>query len=1117
MFLLRIALLALLTISYLASGQMGSYYPTEQLYGTSQSSAYSQTDEGLTPASGYYMQRNIQTYQISLNEFSVSIPNLLVDSGMTRSDGTFGSYTNVGSSGGTDSRAFLGFDISSIPKEATIRSAALEFDGCNIVGNPFSSLGCLNIYPAAYRQLGSQSYSSTATSYLYAKVCSSDQLNSQLSSPDLTRALQTSLGQEKFQLYLQFDRETASQKLSQSSVVTRYVDDVRSSSSSLNLPVSSISRSYISDSSDDFLSGLGVDPQTMQDMGFDRAFLQSESQNGEKGLNSRYILLTPGLNLSKLGITKEMLQKASDPGRVSVLTNYMYEKASVEGVRYENKEMDVTANPDDYLGRIPVAGAGDSPQLCEILGKVWDPIGQRCCRGCCLDDDDDGICNCPSGETYDEATSSCKASSSPTGCPEGYCSDSDRDGVCDSSNNVIGVSHIGWASRDTTADTQLKGRHAEYGRSVEDATGVFSIDKFTQLWGDPSCCQDFNNDGLCDGQTFPSGESPAGRSIGSSNIIKIGFVRLKITYSLPAPNVIQPGPIPGGNTYPGVIPGVLPGVIPGVKPDLGEGHFELPEPSSLIDASSVGWGEVPSNQVLVEIDGTLSFEEANNVAQELANALGGQVVGKLQYTNLFQIETQSQSLDELIRDISNSRNYHSVALAFPNQQVYRESPLDDSIYRGENGRSYEIIGVRDAWDRIHDSNVSLSRVQVGVTDDGLYEGYGEFHRVNINTSIKLYEGAPPSSLTSPLSGYEIAGSHGTGVMNILAADPDDGGLVGIASEPLVEKLEIDMINILYKIKDQEKSFITISLLGLKEEIEDGCTILSCSWGNSEADPEATAAYEDWFKKLSIEYPDLLFVCSAGNDRGEMDVTKRIPNGLPNSPDSLPNVLTVGNILNNIKMCPHSNRNSNNKFVALAAPGEQTVWGMDKSGKIYNSSGGTSMATPQVTAAAALIRSINPSLNASEIKDILTKTGRDNIDGKEAPADLGGVVLAIDRAIDRVISERPAEIEVHQDARKVVDIPTYDNPDIQGSADTTYHESTGFDATVTITSTQYRGYDVSVDGNLLGTEGKGQDALDGIFTFKVGGNQQHLIRADHPQNWKRWQYFYNVGESYSYDF
>ena len=54
---------------------------------------------------------------------------------------------------------------------------------------------------------------------------------------------------------------------------------------------------------------------------------------------------------------------------------------------------------------------------------------------------------------------------------------------------VIGVAHIGWLSKDPLADKDLKGRHAEYGRSVEDLTGVFSIEKFIQLWGNSSCGQ----------------------------------------------------------------------------------------------------------------------------------------------------------------------------------------------------------------------------------------------------------------------------------------------------------------------------------------------------------------------------------------------------------------------------------------------------------------------------------------------------------------------------------------------------------------------------------------------------------------------------------------------------
>jgi hypothetical protein len=110
------------------------------------------------------------------------------------------------------------------------------------------------------------------------------------------------------------------------------------------------------------------------------------------------------------------------------------------------------------------------------------------------------------------------------------------------------------------------------------------------------------------------------------------------------------------------------------------------------------------------------------------------------------------------------------------------------------------VGVEDAWNLIKGLRLSLSDVHVGVTDDGLYKGYGEFDGdVLADTSV------PHSELTAPLmeynkdgsikKDYSIPGSHGTGVMNILAADPDNGGLTGIASLPLKGKLTATMINI----------------------------------------------------------------------------------------------------------------------------------------------------------------------------------------------------------------------------------------------------------------------------------------------------------------------------------
>jgi hypothetical protein len=47
-------------------------------------------------------------------------------------------------------------------------------------------------------------------------------------------------------------------------------------------------------------------------------------------------------------------------------------------------------------------------------------------------------------------------------------------------SQVIGKAHIAWQSVDPS--TTINGHHPLIGRSVEDMTGVFSIEKFIQLW-----------------------------------------------------------------------------------------------------------------------------------------------------------------------------------------------------------------------------------------------------------------------------------------------------------------------------------------------------------------------------------------------------------------------------------------------------------------------------------------------------------------------------------------------------------------------------------------------------------------------------------------------------------
>jgi hypothetical protein len=254
---------------------------------------------------------------------------------------------------------------------------------------------------------------------------------------------------------------------------------------------------------------------------------------------------------------------------------------------------------------------------------------------------------------------------------------------------------------------------------------------------------------------------------------------------------------------------------------------------------------------------------------------------------------------------------------------------------------------------------------------------------------------PDSELANPLDEF---GSHGTRVVNILAADSDNGGVTGIASQPLQDKLTVSMIN-----RNAYGNNAMGSLFAIKESINKGAKIVSCSWGDSQAHPSTAKAYRLYFEKMARDHPDVLFVCSAGNDGAVVNGTLRYPSGL-----KLPNMITVGNIMNDGSKAPKSNMESGNFEVTLAAPGEQAVKGFDNQGHIINDNGGTSMATPQVTAAAAMIRALDPSLDAEGIKKILTETARSaaDIDGKTvtAPSELGGRILAIDQAVLKVIND-----------------------------------------------------------------------------------------------------------------
>ncbi len=147
------------------------------------------------------------------------------------------------------------------------------------------------------------------------------------------------------------------------------------------------------------------------------------------------------------------------------------------------------------------------------------------------------------------------------------------------------------------------------------------------------------------------------------------------------------------------------------------------------------------------------------------------------------------------------------------------------------------------------------------------------------------------------------------------------------------------------------------------------------------------------------------MCAAGNQGGGIDPTNDYPAG---AGSGLPNVIVVGNVMNDTSAAEGSNTAGERGEVTLAAPGHEAVKGTDPQGNPITDKtnidgsgvtqgGGTSAAAPQVSAAAAMLISLHPGLTATQIKQILKETTR------PGPEGMGSGILAVDEAVFKVIN------------------------------------------------------------------------------------------------------------------
>jgi len=204
--------------------------------------------------------------------------------------------------------------------------------------------------------------------------------------------------------------------------------------------------------------------------------------------------------------------------------------------------------------------------------------------------------------------------------------------------------------------------------------------------------------------------------------------------------------------------------------------------------------------------------------------------------------------------------------------------------------------------------------------------------------------------------------HGTHVAGIALASRDNGkGMNGVAKN--VKLLTVRTV------PDGDEYDKDVAL-AIRYAVDNGAKVINMSFGKSYS-PNADWVYE------AIKYAaskDVLLVHASGNDGKNIDKSDNFPTDAPNKVNEIAdNVITVGAMTrqyNEDLVASFSNYGKLN--VDIFAPGLEIYSTIPKNE--YKSIQGTSMAAPEVTGVAALVRSYYPQLSASQVKHILMNSG-----------------------------------------------------------------------------------------------------------------------------------------------
>lgn len=332
---------------------------------------------------------------------------------------------------------------------------------------------------------------------------------------------------------------------------------------------------------------------------------------------------------------------------------------------------------------------------------------------------------------------------------------------------------------------------------------------------------------------------------------------------------------------------------------------------------------------------------------------------------IYVLDLENPSRENVIDTIEKLKAMPNIEYAEPNYNVYEFSEPNDTYYQNGKQAVLDLIGAKKLWD----FDIDCSDVTVGVMDSGIQTNHEDLiDNIWVNTGEIVGDGIDNdgNGYIDDIYGWNCGDSngdvsyvsnHGVHVAGIVSAVTDNSkGVASVARNAKIASIKI--------FNSSGKSTLSYIIEGINYAKKNDINIINCSFGGAGWGSTSVSIV-----KSAIEaVPDIFFVIAAGNiatstPQPDNDQTAVYPSRLTKDLD---NVISVANTTSSDELSSTSHYGATS--VDIAAPGTGIYSTIPTNS--YGTMSGTSMATPMVASAVAVMRAVNPNISAKEIKETL---------------------------------------------------------------------------------------------------------------------------------------------------